>query len=126
MTPEECQQMNALCVQIQQEKSYGAFVSLSRELGHLIERKELRFGRSDGREWRRNQPWKTVSAVATKILKSLHPADRDAVEIQIPSAVDLFREIRIENRWRGLQGQDVVLKSGDHLDVTFEVNENHE
>lgn len=123
MTPEECRQMDALCVRIQRERSYAAFVSLSRELGHLIERKALRFGCSDGHEWRRNQPWKISSAVVTKILKSLQPADPDTVEIQIPSAQDLFREIRIENKWSGLHAEHVVLQSGDHLDVTFEVNE---
>lgn len=120
MTPEEREQMNALCVRIQQEKNYSAFVSLSRQLGQLIEQKELRFGRSDGREWKRNRPWKTVSALASKVLKPLDPASPDTVEIQVTSAADLFRELRIENRFSGLAGEDVVLKSGDQLDVTFE------
>lgn len=57
---------------------------------HLIERKALRFGCSDGHEWRRNQPWETSSAVVTKILKSLQPADPDTVEIQTPSAKTYF------------------------------------
>lgn len=41
MTPEECLHMDALCDRIQRDKSYAAFISLSRELGSLIERKEL-------------------------------------------------------------------------------------
>ena len=43
MTPEERVRMNALCLQIQQEKNYDTFEELSRQLRELVTRKEQRF-----------------------------------------------------------------------------------
>jgi len=51
MTTEEREQMNSLCIRIQEEKDYDMFVTLMRDLENLAERKELRFERlSNGGE----------------------------------------------------------------------------
>jgi hypothetical protein len=43
MTPEEREQMNRLCTQIQDEKDHDRFMQLIKELNDLIDRKEHRF-----------------------------------------------------------------------------------
>jgi len=43
MTPEEREQMNRLCTQIQDEKDHERFMQLIKELNDLIDRKEHRF-----------------------------------------------------------------------------------
>jgi hypothetical protein len=44
----------------------------------------------------------------------------EKVEISITGADDLFREIRIENKFTGADGGPVALTNGTHVDVTFE------
>jgi hypothetical protein len=121
MTTEECNEMNVLCARIQEEKDYAKFVALLRELGDLIERKEVRFRRpANHREWRRNRPWRTIPGMVTKVLKAVDPAESEKVEISIEAADPLFREIRIENILMSVRGQAVALKDGAHVDITFE------
>jgi hypothetical protein len=121
MTQREREQMNSLCLRIQDEKDYSMFVGLMRELGDLMERKELRFGRPSQREWRRSRPWKTVPAVVSKVLPSLSK-EPGRVEISIPGADELFREIRIENTFTDVDGRSVALKQGEQLDITIEAD----
>jgi hypothetical protein len=120
MTAEERDQMNALCIRLQNEKTYEAFTTLARQLCNLIERKEARFGRGDPREWQRTRPWRTTPAVVRKVLKSVHPAQPEKIEISIPAAEELFREVRVENTLIGIDGQLVSLREGDHVEITFE------
>ncbi len=123
MTTEERERMNSLCLRIQEEKDHSQFEALLRELNELIGRKELRFPRNDGVvTWQRKRPWRTVSGVAQKIVKSIYPKHADNVEIALAEAEDLFREIRIENTFTGVNGQPVALKQGARVDVTFEAN----
>jgi hypothetical protein len=123
MTTEERARMNSLCLRIQEEKDYSQFQALLRELNELVGRKELRFPRHGGiPTWRRNRPWKTVSGAAQKIIKNIYLNHRDNVEIALTEAEDLYREIRIENTFTGVDGQPVALKQGARVDVTFEAN----
>ena len=113
--------MNALCARIQEEKDYATFVALLRELSGLFERKELRLGhRAHNREWQRNRPRRAVPGTVMKVLKPIHPAESEKVEISIAGAEDLFREIRIENLLVDVDGQTVRLSEGAHVDITFE------
>ena len=90
--------MNSLCIRMQEEKDYPRFEALMRELHELVSRKERRFPQHGGNDaWQRNRPWKTVPAVVQKIIKSVYPGQMEKIEISIPAADDLFREIRIEN-----------------------------
>ena len=120
MTPEECERMNCLCTGIQEEKDYNAFAALLRELSELIARKEQRrFKQHPKLVWQRNRPWKTVPAVVNKLVKPV--ADQpEKIEISITGAEELFREIRIENKFTGVDGVPVALTDGAHVDVTFE------
>ena len=124
MTPEEREQMNSLCARIQNEKDYERFEALLRELNDVISRKEQRFPQSHGVGMPgRLRPWKTVSGVVQKVLKNIYSwQGADAVEISIAEAEELFREIRIENRFTDVDGHPVALKDGARLDVTFEAD----
>ena len=124
MTTEERVQMNSLCTQIQEETNYVRFVMLLRELSTLIERKEVRFEQHPQmREWQRNRPWRTLSAIVKKVLKPFAPGEPEKIEILIETADELFREIRIENALTSTDGQRVALKEGAHVDITLEAGE---
>jgi hypothetical protein len=115
--------MDSLCARIQQEKDYPRFEALLRELNELVGRKERRFPRHDGDgERQRKRPWRTFPAVVQKIVKSVYPDQMEKIEISIPAADDLFREIRVENRLTGVDGQPVALRTGAQLDVTLEAD----
>jgi hypothetical protein len=121
MTPEERARMNSLCIGIQEETDYNRFVILLGELSELIARKEQRrFKQHPTLVWQRNRPWKTLAAVVKKVVKSVLPDEPDKVEISITGADDLFREIRIENRFTNIDGSLIELTNGVHVDVTFE------
>ena len=121
MTSEERVRMNSLCVGIQEETDYNKFAVLLHEMSELIARKEQRrFEHHPKLVWQRNTPWKTVRAVVTKIVKPAFEGQPAKVEISISQADDLFREIRIENNFTGIDGGPVALTNGARLDVTFE------
>ena len=121
MTPEERERMNSLCIGIQEETDYNKYVTLLGELSELLARKEQRrFKQHPALVWQKNRPWKTLAAVVNKVVKSVLPDEPDKVEISITGADDLFREIRIENRFTSADGRLIELTSGVHVDVTFE------
>lgn len=121
MTPEERESMNSLCIAIQEETDYHRFATLLRQLSELIARKEQRrFRKQPTLIWQRNRPWKTLAAVVKRVVKSVVPDEPDKVEISITGAEDLFREIRIENRFTSVDGRLIELSKGVHVDVTFE------
>jgi hypothetical protein len=121
MTPEECERMTGLCSAIQKEQDYNRFASLLTELGEILARKEQRrFKQHPKLIWQRNRPWKTVPARVSKLVKVGLSDQPEKVEIAITAADDLFREIRIENKFTGVDGRTVALTNGAHVDVTFE------
>lgn len=123
MTPEERRQMNSLSTQIQEEKDYRRFKALLRELNDLVRRKESRFSQHDRANPRqRTRPWKTVHGKVQKIVKDVYRNRADLVEINIPAADHLFREIRIENTFSDIDGQQMALQAGTQLDITFEAD----
>lgn len=120
MTPEERTRMNELCSRIQEEQDYETFSAMLHEMSALIERKEQRrFPNQPKVVWTRNKPWTTMSATANKILPSIH-GPKPRIEISIAAADDLFREIRIENQFTGVDGKPVALTTGARLTVTLE------
>ena len=120
MTSEERVRMNELCARIQEETDYNKFVKSLREMVELIERKEQRrFQDQPKFVWNRTKPWKSVPARAGKVLPSLN-LQAGRVEISIPAAEDLFREIRLENVFNTVDGKGVALTNGAELTVTFE------
>jgi hypothetical protein len=124
MTPQEREQMNSLCIRIQQEKDYRSFAVLLKELTVLIRKKEVRFPEHDRPiAWHRSgRPWKTLSGSVQKIIKNVYANQAENVEIGIDEAENLFREVRIENTFSDADGQPVALKQGARVDVTFEAD----
>jgi hypothetical protein len=124
MTPEERKQMNSLVVGIQQEKDYTRFEALLRELNALIARKELQFPQHHGSSASRGiKPWRKCYGIVQRIFKNVEPDRGDTIEIAFADAEELFREIRIENRFTDAAGQTVALKQGSHVDITFEADQ---
>ena len=123
MTPDECERMDALCRGIQEEKNYDKFATMLRELSELIERKHRRrFSEHPVPLAHRDRPSRTVPGVVSKLLTPAYPRQPEKIEISIPVADDLFREIRIENRLTAPDGEVVALKPGSQLAVTFEAD----
>jgi hypothetical protein len=121
MTSEERERMNSLCLGIQEEKDYNKFAAMLHEMGELIARKERRrFQQYPRLTMQRNKPWKTVSAVVQKTVKPILADQSEKVEIAIAAADDLFREVRIENKFTDVDGGPVSLTTGAELTVTFE------
>lgn len=118
MTPEERERMNALCAQIQQEKDFDKFEELTGELTRLISMKERRFPEHKFLvPTLTNKGWRLIRAVATKVLKPVHTLGADKVEISIPDADDLYREIRLANSLTDRRGNMLALQPGTHVDV---------
>src|SRR3954471_9627238 len=121
MTPEERNRMNSLCIGIQEETDYKKFVAMLHEMSELIALKERRrFHQFPALVWQRNKPWKTVSAKVNKVVQPYTPGQSVRVEIALMEAEDLFREIRIENRFTDVDGTPMSLPMGTELEVTFE------
>ena len=120
MTSDERKRMNELCLGIQEEQEYQKFAAMLHEMTELIERKEQRrFPNEPKLVLARNKPWTSMAATATKLLSSVDGPDKK-VEISIPAADDLFREIRIDNKLVGIDGSEVALVAGSQLRVTVE------
>jgi hypothetical protein len=93
-------------------------------MNELIERKEQRrFAHEPKVVWKRNKPWTSMAAKAVRLLPSVDGPERK-VEISIPEADDLFREIRIENRLIALDGKPISLLLGAQLTITLEAETN--
>jgi len=123
MTPEERERMNALCAEIQQEKDYDKFEQLTQQLTQLISRKEQRFPEHKFLlPTLTNKGWKLMPAVVNKVLKPRSPFGTEKVEISIPDADDLFREIRVENLLIDAKGNMLALQPGTQLDVRLEAD----
>jgi hypothetical protein len=120
MTSEERQRMNSLVVGIQEQKDYDRFAHQAREIYDLIERKARRFGHASAASQPLSRARRTMPAIVKQILKPMYHEQPEKVEISIPEADDLFREIRIVNTLMGVDGQLAALKQGARIDVTFE------
>ena len=111
MTPEERERMNELCVEIQQEKNFHRYEELIRELSSLVEKKERRFPeRQFSLPSVAGKGWKFMPAAVTKVIPTVGGVEK--VEIQIPEADDLFREIRVENSFEDWQGNTLAIRAG--------------
>ena len=56
----------------------------------------------------------------TKVIPTLSGVEK--VEIRIPGADDLFREIRVENSFEDWQGNVLEIQAGAQLDVCLEAS----
>jgi hypothetical protein len=106
------------------EKRLSQIRGVASELNLVIDRKHRRFKefRLDASVSTRTRPWKTVTAVVSKLLTPAYPTQPERVEISIPEADDLFREIRIANDFSSPDGEVVGLQAGTQLEITFEAD----
>ena len=112
--------MNELCAGIQEEANYEEFAALLHEMSELIGRKEQRrFPHQPKVVWARNKPWVSTPAHAKKVIPSFD-SRTTKIEISIPSAESLFRDIRIENQFTGVDGSPVALTAGARVTLTIE------
>ncbi len=121
MTPEEVERMNRLCLDIQQERNLEKFESLLRDLTELVAQKERRLAVQNANVTRDARVEKTLAAIARHVIKPF-ASEPERVEISIPEAADLYREIRIENTFLDRQGRRVALSPGTAVDVTFKAD----
>jgi hypothetical protein len=69
-----------------------------------------------------NKPSTTLPGTVNKIIKSPHPSVPEKAEILVPDAEPLYQEIRIENKMKDEQGEEVGLKPGASVDITIEAD----
>jgi len=62
----------------------------------------------------------TLTGVVERVIESPHPAVPEKAQIAVEGADDLYREIRIDNALKADDGQTVVLKEGEPVNVTVE------
>lgn len=115
MTPEERERMNALCLQIQEEKNYEKFEELMDELAVLVSAKERRFPQI--RRAPAGTAHKILRATATKTLPPIRVGIAETIEIQVADADPLYAEIRVENTFTDEQGNVLALRPPTLLDI---------
>jgi len=67
---------------------------------------------------------KKLRATVKKVIKPTLPSEREKAEIDIHSADDLYREIRVENDLTDGEGEKARLESGEEIDVILEAETN--
>jgi len=69
-----------------------------------------------------NKSSTTLPGRVRKIIKSPDPKEPDQAEISVPDAEPLYQELRIENKLKNEEGEEVRLKPGASVDVTVEAD----
>ena len=72
----------------------------------------------------RKKPKATKTGLVQKVILPYVPDAPEKAEILIPTAEDLYREIRIENTLPDEKGNKVKLKPGADVEVTVEADIN--
>jgi hypothetical protein len=62
----------------------------------------------------------TLPGTVAGIIKSRHPGEPEKAQIAVEESDHGFREIRINNRLKGENENDVRLKLGERVEVTVE------
>jgi uncharacterized cupredoxin-like copper-binding protein len=65
---------------------------------------------------------KTLTATVEKIIKSSNPNEPEKAQITVEDADHLYRELRIENKLKDEDGNEVALKPGAEVEVTVEAD----
>jgi hypothetical protein len=68
------------------------------------------------------KPAVTLPATVEKIARPLNPKNPEMAEIHIDGADHLYREIRVENKLKNEDGEEVKLKKGSHVELTIEAD----
>jgi uncharacterized cupredoxin-like copper-binding protein len=73
-----------------------------------------------GKELMADKPSVTMPGTVEKIIKSPHRDIPEKAEIGVEGADHLYREIRIENKLKDENGNEVKLKEGASVEITVE------
>jgi len=72
-------------------------------------------------QWQKS-PTVTLPGKVEKVIESPHPAEPEKAQISVEGGDPLYREIRIENKLKDENGNQVRLKEGAEVEVTVEAN----
>lgn len=72
------------------------------------------------------RPSTTMSGTVDKIIPSPRPSQPEQADIIVDAPDKRYRNLRIENRLTDEHGDDVSLKKGSHVDVTFTARDPHD
>jgi hypothetical protein len=64
----------------------------------------------------------TIPATVEKIIKPRHPGEPEKAEVVLHDGEPFYREIRIENKLKTEDGEDVKLKPGATVEVTVQAD----
>ena len=71
-----------------------------------------------------NAPTNTAKQVlhghVQKVVRSIYPTEPQRIQVLIDEAVELYRELRINNDFRDGGGEPVTLREGDKVTLTIE------
>ena len=67
-------------------------------------------------------PETTLNGTVEKIIKPSHPHETEKAQISVEGADHLYRELRIENKLKDEDGNEVALKPGAEVEVTVEAD----
>jgi len=67
-------------------------------------------------------PETVLNATVEKIIKAAHPHDTEKAQISVEGADHLYRELRVENKLKDDDGNEVALKPGAEVEVTLEAD----
>jgi hypothetical protein len=63
---------------------------------------------------------KKLHGTVRKLIKPVHPNQKEKAQIDITEADDLYREIRVDNVLTDEEGKKERLEQGDEVDLTIE------
>jgi hypothetical protein len=69
-----------------------------------------------------DKPSITLPGKVEKIIKSPFPQEPEKAQVSVEGADHLYKEIRVENKLKDENGQEVKLKPGAEVDVTIEAH----
>jgi hypothetical protein len=69
-----------------------------------------------------DKPSTTLPGTVEKIIKPIDPREPEKAQIDIATAEDLYREIRVENTLKDENDEEVALKEGAPVEVTIEAD----
>jgi hypothetical protein len=69
-----------------------------------------------------DKPSITLPGKVEKIIKSPFPQEPEKAQVSVEGADHLYKEIRVENKLKDENGNEVKLKPGAEVDVTIEAH----
>lgn len=69
-----------------------------------------------------DKPHITLPGKVEKIIKSPFPQEPEKAQVSVEGADHLYKEIRVENKLKDENGNEVKLKPGAEVDVTIEAH----